>query len=261
MDRPVTTSLDPSTYLDVQIVRETAIITFQRPEALNALNVATRLELAKLIRGLGTGDDVRGLVLTGEGRAFSAGEDLKAVETTADADPLAAVETFHDITRAILETRVPVIAAVNGIAVGGASEVAMSCDLRIGAPAAEFFMPENGIGLTISNASSLFLRRLVGRHATRIVLGSRRLGADEAAELGLLDEVVEADELVSRAIDVVHELTPPGGATTYHLRLLRPATEEVEAAIARENAVALEAWNNGVIAAGVERFWASKDHA
>lgn len=256
----MTISPDPATHLDVQLVRETAVITFRRPEALNALDVPTRLELARLIRRYGTGEEARGLVLTGEGRAFSAGEDLKAVETSDDADPLAAVETFHDITRAVLETRVPVIAAINGIAVGGASEVAMSCDLRIGAPTAEFFMPENGIGLTISNASSLFLRRLVGRHATRIVLGSRRMGADEAAAIGLLDEVVAADDLLARAIDVVHELTPPGGATAYHLGLLRPPLEEVEAAIARENAVALEAWNSGVIAAGVQRFWATKDH-
>jgi len=200
-------------------------------------------------------------VLTGEGRAFSAGEDLKAVTTSLDADPLAAVETFHDITRAILETRVPVVAALNGIAVGGASEVAMSCDSRIGTASAEFFMPENGIGLTISNASSLFLRRLVGRHATRIVLGSRRLGADEAHDLGLLDEVVAAGDLVSRAIDLVHEMTPQGGATAYHLALLRPSLDEVEAAIARENVAAVDAWNSGVIAAGVERFWATKDRA
>lgn len=257
----MTTYTDPATYLGVEIVRETAVITFRRPEALNALDVPTRIELARLIRRFGTGDEVRGLVLTGEGRAFSAGEDLKAVETSDDADPLAAVETFHDITRAVLETRVPVIAAVNGIAVGGASEVAMSCDLRIGSTAAEFFMPENGIGLTISNASSLFLRRLVGRHATRIVLGSRRLGAEEAQAIGLLDEVVAPDDLVARTLEVVHELTPEGGATAYHLGLLRPSPEEVEAAIARENAAALDAWNSGVIAAGVERFWETKERA
>jgi enoyl-CoA hydratase/carnithine racemase len=257
----VTTSPDRASHLDVAIERETAVITFRRPEALNALDVPTRLELARLIRQHGSSGEVRGIVLTGEGRAFSAGEDLKAVSTSSDADPLAAVETFHDVTRAILETRVPVVAALNGIAVGGASEVAMSCDLRIGATTAEFFMPENGIGLTISNASSLFLRRLVGRHATRIVLGSRRLGADEAHQIGLLDEVVATDELISRSIDVVHELTPEGGATAYHLALLRPSPEEVEAAIARENVAALEAWNNGVIAAGVERFWATKDRA
>ena len=257
----MTTTPDPVAHLGVEVVRETAVITFRRPEALNALDIPTRLELARLIRHHGSGAGARGIVLTGEGRAFSAGEDLKAVTTTEDADPLAAVETFHDVTRAILETRVPVVAAVNGIAVGGASEVAMSCDLRIGATTAEFFMPENGIGLTISNASSLFLRRLVGRHATRIVLGSRRIGADEAHVLGLLDEVVALDGLVSHAIDVVHELTPEGGATAYHLGLLRPSPEEVEAAIARENVAALEAWDNGVIAAGVERFWATKDRA
>lgn len=256
----MTIQIDPSTQLDVQIRQEVAVITFNRPEALNALNIATRRELARVIRALGDGNEARGIVLTGEGRAFSAGEDLKAVDTNADADPLGAVETFHDVTRAILETRVPVIAALNGIAVGGASEVAMSCDFRVGSPLAEFFMPENGIGLTISNASSLFLRRLVGRHAARIVLESRRLGAEEALEIGLLDEVVEeASELVSAAIDLVHQLTPQGSATPYHLSLLRPSIEDVNAAMQRENLAAKEAWNSGVLAAGVDRFWATKN--
>lgn len=256
----MTTTQESSSHLEVQVVRDTAVIRFDRPEALNALNIATRLELARLIRQYGEGREVRGIVLTGTGRAFSAGEDLKAVDTSAEGDALGAVETFHDITRAIVETKVPVVAAINGIAVGGASEVAMSCDFRIGASTAEFFMPENGIGLTISNASSLFLRRLVGRHAARIVLSSRRLGAQEALTLGLLDELVDKDEqLVDRAISLVHELTPQGGATAFHLKLLRPSLDEVEDAMSRENEATRDAWDSGVVTAGVERFWATKN--
>jgi enoyl-CoA hydratase/carnithine racemase len=248
-------------HLDVHIDRDVAILTFRRPERLNALNVATRLELARQIRKHGTGDGVRGIVLTGTGRAFSAGEDLAEVDLRDQASSMKAIEIFHDITRSILETRVPVIAAINGLAVGGASEVSMCCDARIGSPAAEFFLPENGIGLAISNASSLLARRLVGRHATRIVLASPRIKADEALEIGLLDEIVPSEELIERAVAQVHEWTPPGGATAAHLALLRPSPDEISAAIARENIAAAEVWDSGASRAGVDRFLASKGRA
>jgi enoyl-CoA hydratase/carnithine racemase len=253
----VTTS-SGSSFIDVDITRETAVITIRRPEKLNALDVPTRVELARSIRAHGSGNTVRGIVITGEGRAFSAGEDLSSAVSGANGNVLASLDTFHDITRAILATKVPVVAAINGLAVGGASEIAISCDARIGTPASEYFMPENSIGLSISNASSLLLRRLVGHHATRIVLGSPRIKADEAHRIGLLDELVVPEDLIQRSIDIVREWSPEGGATPGHLSLLRPSPEEVSIAIARENAVAQELWDDGVIGAGVDRFWEAK---
>jgi enoyl-CoA hydratase/carnithine racemase len=255
----MTSTAPPTGYLDVQEVRDVAVVTLSRPDRLNALDVATRLGLSRVIRSLGSGEGVRGIVLTGAGRAFSAGVDLREVSDADEGGILAAVEVFHDITRAVLETQVPVIAAVNGLAVGGASEVTMCCDARIGAPAAEFFMPENGIGLTISNASSLLLRRLVGHHATRLVLGSARVGAEEALRIGLLDEVVDAEVLVERAVDQVLRWNPPGGATAAHLPLLRPLPSEIDAAMTRENAAAVLATRAGLAQAGIARFWEDKD--
>src|SRR5262249_60482471 len=87
---------------------------------------------------------------------------------------IADVELFHDITRAALETELPVVGALNGIAVGGACEMTLCFDARIGTPAAEFFLPENSIGLTISNASSLLLPRLVRHPAERLDMGAAR---------------------------------------------------------------------------------------
>lgn len=246
-----------ATTLTVDIVREVAVVTLDRPDKLNALDVATRLRLAELVREHGTGDTVRGIVLTGRGRAFSAGEDLQQAPTT-DEEVHQAFESFHDITRAILETRVPVVAAVNGIAVGGASEITLCCDTRIGTPATSYFQPENGRGLTISNATSLLLRRLVGNHAMRMVLASPRVPADEALRIGLLDEVVAPDALLDRAIDIVHEWTPEGSTTALHLALLRPLLAEVEAAFEREDAAAHEAWTSGLLTAGVAGFWTTK---
>jgi enoyl-CoA hydratase len=247
-------------FLGVDIVRGVAVLTLRRPDKLNALDVATRLQMARVIRELGDGERARGIVLTGQGRAFSAGEDLANIATT-EAGFREAFASFHDITRAILETRVPVIAAVNGLAVGGASEITLCCDARIGTPAAQYYQPENARGITISNASSVLLRRLVGNHAMRIVMGSPRVGAEEALRIGLIDEVVAPDVLVDRAIDTVHAWTPEGGTTSLHLTLLRPTLEEVEAAFAREDVAAQASWDSGVLTAGVAGFWTTKEKA
>ncbi|NMO03514.1 AMP-binding protein [Gordonia sp. TBRC 11910] len=241
-----------------EVIRNVGVITLNRPDKLNALSVAMRLRLAALIREHGTGERLRGIVLTGAGRAFSAGEDLAAPPT--DFDGLRRTfESFHDITRAIVDTRVPVIAAVNGIAVGGASEITLCCDARIGTSNTVYYQPENARGLTISNATSLLLTRLVRNHAMRMVLASPRIDADAAVRIGLVDELVEPRELVAHAIDLIHAWTPDGNTTALHLALLRPTSEEIERAFAREDAAADESWHSGALAAGIEGFWRTKD--
>lgn len=246
-----------SSVIDVEVVREVAVVTLRRPEKLNALNVEARERLAEVIREHGSGELVRGIVLTGEGRAFSAGEDLSAAPTSYE-QVRAALETFHDITRAILQTNVPVIAAVNGLAVGGASEITLCCDARIATPAAEYYQPENLRGLTISNASSVLLPRLVGNHAKRMILGSPRISADEALRIGLVDEIAPQDELLDHAIDTVHAWTPENSTTVPHLALLRPQLDEIENAFAREDVSGKQAWDSGALSAGVASFWTTK---
>ena len=254
----MTTPSNVGEHLDVALVRDVAVLTLNRPEKLNALTVAMRRRLASLVREHGTGKTVRGIVLTGSGRAFSAGEDLQQAPTS-EAEVHEAFESFHDVTRAILQTRVPVIAAVNGLAVGGASEITLCCDARIGTPSAEYFQPENARGLTISNATSLLLRRLVGNHAMRMVLGSDRIPSAEALRIGLLDETVAPDQLIERAVDIVHAWTPDGNTTALHLALLRPLLTEVEAAFEREDHAAHETWASGLLTAGVAGFWKSRE--
>lgn len=248
------------THLDVHLDDDVAVLILNRPEKLNVMNVPTRVLLAQEIRRFGTGDLVRGIVLTGTGRAFSAGEDLGAAPTTYD-EIREAVRTFHDITRAILETSVPVIAAVNGIAVGGASEITLCCDARIGTPNTEYYQPENHRGIIISNASSILMTRLVRNHAMRIVLGSQRIDADDALRIGLLDELVPAEELVRRAADTARAWNSDPRTTALHLSLLRPRAEDVEAAFAREDEAAQAAWESGAFTDGIEGFWANRNPA
>ena len=151
-----------SGHIEVSMSEAVAVVTLRRPDQLNALTVGMRRELAAILRHFGDGHLVRGIVVTGTGRAFSAGLDLKEAAELPPGGLMADVELFHDITRAALETRVPVVAALNGIAVGGACEMTLCFDARLGTPTAEYFLPENNIGLTISNGSSVLLPRLIG---------------------------------------------------------------------------------------------------
>ncbi|MEU1721716.1 enoyl-CoA hydratase/isomerase family protein [Nonomuraea sp. NPDC005692] len=236
--------------IDVTVRDEVAVITLARPEKLNALTAGMRRDLAAAVRAHGR--TARGIVVTGAGRAFSAGEDI----AEAAGKPLEAeVESFHDMTRAVLETRVPVVAAVNGLAVGGAAEWTLCFDTRIGAaPAAEYFFPENHLGLSISNAASHLLLRLAGGRALRLVLDSARLSAADALTAGLLDELVPAEELVETAIARVRHWTRPGTATAVHLELLRPPLAEVERAFGAETVAARQVEQAGLAQAGMTRF-------
>ncbi len=247
-------------YLDVHIEADVAVLRLNRPKKLNAMDAATRVRLAQEIRRLGTGNQVRGIVLTGTGRAFSAGEDLQRVPTTYS-EVREAFATFHDITRAILETTVPVIAAVNGIAVGGASEITLCCDFRIATPDAEYYQPENHRGIIISNASSFLLRRLVRNNAMRIILGSERINANEALKIGLVDEIAPSEQLLGRAAEVIAQWNPDPRITALHLGLLRPHTKDIEDAFTQEDEAAREAWASGAFTEGIERFWVSKNAA
>ncbi|MCK2221360.1 enoyl-CoA hydratase/isomerase family protein [Actinomadura sp. ATCC 31491] len=249
--------------IDVTVRDEVAVITLARPAKLNALTAAMRADLAAAVREHGSsghgssghGRSGRGIVVTGTGRAFSAGEDLH--EATGRS-LVTEVELFHDMTRAVLESEVPVVAAVNGLAVGGAAEWTLCFDARLGVPSAGYFFPENHLGLSISNAASLLLPRLTGGgRALRLVLGSARLNAADALDAGLLDEIVPPEELVDAAVAQVRRWSEPGAATAAHLALLRPSLAEVERAFAAETEAAVRVEASGLAQAGMARFTAA----
>jgi enoyl-CoA hydratase len=237
-----------------------AVVTMDRPEKLNALSLAMLRDLGTALRELGAPEDgVDGIVLTGAGRAFSAGDDLPATDDLRGSDFEALIEHFQELTRAVLASEVPVVAALNGIAVGGAAELALACDARVGFPGSDYLFPENEVGLTISNGASALLPRFLGSRALPIVLSSRRIPGAEAIALGLVDVTVEAaDDVLPAAVALVRGWADRGLATRWHLRLLRPSVDEVEAAIAREDDVAREVWASGAPHEGIRRFLAER---
>ncbi len=243
-----------SGHVDVAVQNAVAVVTLRRPDKLNALTADACRELAAILRHFGRGELVRGIVLTGTGRAFSAGLDLREAAELPPGVLVSHIELFHDITRAALGTRVPVVAALNGIAVGGACEMTLCFDARIGTPAAEYFLPENDIGLTISNAASVLLPRLVGHRAMRLVMESARISARDGLAIGMLDQIVGEADLVPAAIGIVHRWTPPGGATAAHLALLRPPLDAIEQAMAAETEATRATEADDLSRAGINRF-------
>jgi enoyl-CoA hydratase/carnithine racemase len=189
--------------VDVEQVGRVAVIRLRRPEVHNALDPET---LAALLRAAEAATDdpaVGAVVLTGGPRAFSTGEDLRraaALDAAAFREQIAAFQRLATVLR---HAPKPTIAAVAGYAYGGGLELAVNCDARIAAGNARFACPEVEWGLTLTNGSSLLLRRLVGDGwARELLLFGRVVDAPLALRIGLVSRVVELDDLERRAIEM-----------------------------------------------------------
>lgn len=245
-------------HVDVELDGSIATLRLNRPDKLNALDLGMLHDLRDALVGLAD-RGAAGALLTGAGRAFSAGDDLAVTELLGDDDIVRLMSGFQDLTRALLATSFPVVAALNGIAVGGAAELILACDARVGHPGSDFLFPENSIGLTISNASSYLLPRLLRGRALPLILDGERLSGTRAHSLGLIDYfVADPEEVVPRAVAVLRRWIDRGLATRFHLQLLRPPHDAIEAALARETDVGLAAWRAGASREGIRRHLADR---
>lgn len=188
------------------------LVTLNRPEALNSLSTRLMDELTAVLDELEADDAIGAIVLTGTGKAFAAGADIK--EMANKTYPEAFAEDF--ITRNWERTtrcRKPVIAAVNGLALGGGCELAMMCDFILAADTARFGQPEILVGVMPGAGGTQRLARFVGKSKTmEMCLTGRMIGADEAERCGLVSRVVPADELLDEALRVgqlIAELSRP----------------------------------------------------
>jgi enoyl-CoA hydratase len=186
----------------------TAIVTINRPKVLNALNTQTLDELRRAILELQQDDGVRVVILTGAGeKAFVAGADINelAVQTpTAGREHALAGQHVFDL---IENMGKPVIAAINGYALGGGCELAMACTLRLAADTAKLGQPEIGLGLIPGYAGTQRLPRLVGKgRAMEMILTGAPIAADEAQRIGLVNRVVPAADLMSEARTLAAQL-------------------------------------------------------
>ncbi len=188
--------------VNVDVAGGVATIELNRPQALNAWNAQLGADLLAALRAATADDAVRALLITGAGRAFSSGADLRDVsggDTTAEGHPdvyKTLTERYHPIMHAIRDVPKPVIAAVNGPAVGIGCSLALCCDLIVAADSAYFLLAFVNIGLVPDGGSSLFVPTRVGMaRASELAMLGERLGAARALEWGLINRVV-ADERV-----------------------------------------------------------------
>ena len=176
-----------------------AKITMNRPKALNALNSEVLDELDKCLDEIKANNDLRVLIITGEGRSFIAGADIKEMSDLGGLEAKAFGNKGLSVFRKIETLPIPVIAAVNGFALGGGCELAMSCDIRIASNKALFGQPEVGLGLIPGFGGTQRLQRLVGQGwAKYIIYSAENIKADKALEIGLVQDVVEVEELEER---------------------------------------------------------------
>lgn len=178
-----------------------ATITLNRPDAMNSLDIATKEALLAAVQAAAADDAVRCVVLTGSGRAFCVGQDLKEHIALLESDPNASLSTtvdehYNPTVLAIATMAKPVIAAVNGVAAGAGASLAFACDFRIVADSAGFNLAFPGVALSCDTGCSWTLPRLVGQaKALELLYFPSTIKADQALELGLATRVVPAGEL------------------------------------------------------------------
>jgi 2-(1,2-epoxy-1,2-dihydrophenyl)acetyl-CoA isomerase len=217
-----------------------ATITLDRPEALNALTVEMKLALREAVERAADDDAVRAVVLTGAGRGFCVGQDLRE-----HADGLAAGDTelktvsdhYNPIVKALTSLPKPVIAAVNGMAAGAGASLAFACDFRLAADNAGFLMAFARVGLGPDTGASWTLQRLVGYgRAMAMLMLAEPVSVQQALDMGLVNGVVAAEDLAAAAAELAGKLA--AGPTVAYAGIKRAlavaATSDIETALATE---------------------------
>jgi enoyl-CoA hydratase len=183
---------------------DAAWIRWAKPERLNAFDPESLHALGDLLAEA-SGSDARAIVCFGEGGAFSSGDDLATTAAMSSQEWRQTLEAFNRLTREVIAALQPVIAAVDGVCVGGSFEFAYACDIRVATPRSRFGCPEVAIGLSISNGFSL----LAPRAARRLVLTGELIDADEAFRLGLVDLLVDdVEDEARRLVERIAALAP-----------------------------------------------------
>ncbi|MDP1623110.1 MAG: enoyl-CoA hydratase-related protein [Bacteroidales bacterium] len=197
--------------LKIQIADRIAVVTISRPAALNALNTDFFKEFNHFLDDLEPRQDVKALVITGEGKAFVAGADI-AEMVHMNSDEGYAFSTFGQRTFDRLELiKIPVIAAVNGYALGGGCELAMACDFRIASKLAKFGQPEMNLGMIPGYAATQRLSRITGLgNALYMILTADTISAEDALRIGLVQKVTEPESLMEEVMKLAAKIAGNG---------------------------------------------------
>jgi len=202
-------------------------LTINRPDKLNALSQEVLSDLSSAIEALAANDEVWAAVITGTGKAFVAGADIAAMKNMTEAEGLEFGALGHRVFTAIENLRCPVIAAVNGFALGGGCELALACDFIYASSKAKFGQPEVNLGIIPGFGGTQRLPRRVGSAAAReLIYTGTMINAEEALRLGLANAVFEPDELLAAATKTAAEIASKGPlAVAAAKRLIRDGVD------------------------------------
>lgn len=188
-------------------------ITINRPKSLNALNIQTMKEIRIVIQHIYDSVDVHGAIFTGNGeRAFVAGADIKEIKELNEVNARKFSENGQEIFAMIEECEKPIIAAVNGFALGGGCELAMSCHIRVASPNAKFGLPEVSLGLLPGYGGTQRLTQLIGKgRAFEMILTADMITASRAMDIGLVNHVTDTqEELIPFAYSMINKIMTKG---------------------------------------------------
>jgi enoyl-CoA hydratase/carnithine racemase len=184
------------------------VLTLERPEVYNCLNLETLQTMRRLIGEIVLDKEVRALIVTGAGdKAFCAGADLKERRTMTEQQVQLFIRTIRDTFSELEKLPKPVIAAINGVALGGGTELALACDLRVMSATAQMGLTETSLGIIPGAGGTQRLPRLIGKgKAKELIFTARRVQADEALAIGLVNRVVPGAEVMATAMELAEEI-------------------------------------------------------
>ncbi|ONI38266.1 enoyl-CoA hydratase [Candidatus Epulonipiscium fishelsonii] len=195
-------------FVTVEKKKNVGILTIDRPAALNALNTEVLNDLNNAIDNIEQDDDIYVVVVTGAGRSFVAGADIAQMKDLSSIEGKKFGAFGNTVFLKLENMSKPVIAAINGFCLGGGSELALSCDIRLASQKAKFGQPEVGLGITPGFGGTQRLPRVIGMSkAMELILTGKVIGADEAKAIGLVSEVYPPEELLDKAIALAEEIS------------------------------------------------------
>ncbi|NOX48805.1 MAG: enoyl-CoA hydratase/isomerase family protein [Chlorobi bacterium] len=210
--------------LKLEIRDSIALVKINRPEAMNALNTRFFKEMDNMISDVSGKPEIKAMVITGEGKAFVAGADIAEMVSKNKEEGTAFSKIGQNTFRNLEKMEIPVIAAINGFALGGGLELAMGCDFRIASTKAKFGQPEVSLGLIPGYAATQRLSRLVGLgDALYLLMTADMIGADEALRIGLVQKVFEPEVLMEEVMKIAKTITKKG---TQAVRKVKAVTRQ-----------------------------------
>ncbi len=203
----------------VTVQENIALITISRPDVLNALNSETVTELLKAVQELEHDPRAHIVIITGDGKAFVAGADITEMNSKGPEEARTYSELGHSLMRAIQNMGKAAIAAVNGYALGGGTELALACDIRIASENAQFGLPETILGIIPGWGATQRMPRLVGTAvAKELIFTGEIISARRALEIGLVNRVVPDEDLMTAAMDMARKIKHQGPIAVSHAK-------------------------------------------